>query len=72
MVLKNTIFVTRDSSTAESIQRTTLPLERIHDIHSGHSLATGVLCICDSVTDDILEEHLKDPTGLFVDQACHT
>ena len=67
VVLKNTIFVKRDSSTAESIQRPTLPLECVHNVHGSHSFAAGVLCVCDRITDDILEKHLQDPTGLFVD-----
>ena len=32
-------------------------------------LVAGVLGVGDGVTDDVLEEHLQDAAGLFVDEA---
>ena len=58
--------------TSESVQGTSLPLEGIDDIHSGDSLPLGVFGVGDSVTDDVLKEHLEDTSGLLVDQARDT
>ncbi|KAH9250131.1 hypothetical protein BASA81_012088 [Batrachochytrium salamandrivorans] len=44
-----------------------LALESIYDIKRSDSLASGVLSVSDSITDDVLEEDLEDTTGLFVD-----
>ena len=43
---------------SEAIQGTPLPLESIDNIHSSNSLPLGMLSVGDSVTDDILQEHL--------------
>ena len=64
-------FVELYSLTAESIQSPALPLQRIDDIHGSHSLAAGMFSVCDRITDDILQKHLENPTGLLIDQACH-
>ena len=56
------------NSTFEAIESTSLPLESIDHIHGGDGLPLGVLGVGDGITDDILEEHLQDTTGLFVDQ----
>ena len=56
-----------DRLTAEAIQGTSLTLQSVHNIESCDSLPAGVLCVCDSVTDDILQEHLEDTPGLLVD-----
>ena len=53
--------------TAEAVERAALPLERVDDVEGGDGLALGVLGVGDSITDDALEEGLKDTTGLFVD-----
>ena len=58
--------------TSESVQGTSLPLEGIDDIHSGDSLPLSVFGVGDSVTDDVLKEHLEDTSGLLVDQARDT
>jgi hypothetical protein len=31
-----------------------------------------VLCVCDTVSDDVLEEDLEYPACLFVDETCDT
>lgn len=60
---------TEEESAAETVQSAALPLERVHDVHGGDGLALGVLSVRHSVADDILEEHLEDATGLFVDES---
>jgi hypothetical protein len=55
--------------TAEAVQGAALSLQSVDDIHGGDSLALGVLGVGDSVTDDVLKEHLEHTAGLFVDEA---
>ncbi len=57
---------------AESVQGAALPLEGIDHIHGGDGLPLGVFGVGDGVTDDVLQEHLEDTTGLLVDQARDT
>ena len=54
---------------AEAVEGLALPLEGIDNIHGSDGLPAGVLGVGDRVTDDILEEHLEDTTGLLVDEA---
>ena len=58
--------------TSETVQSTSLPLEGVDYIHSGDSLPLGMLGVCDGITDDVLQEHLEDTTGLLVDEAGDT
>jgi len=58
--------------TAESVEGTSLSLQGVDDIHGGHGLPLGVLGVGDGITDDVLQEHLQDTTGLLVDQARDT
>jgi hypothetical protein len=57
----------RENLTTETVEGTALALEGVDDIEGSDGLALGVLSVGDSVTDDTLEEGLKDTTGLFVD-----
>ena len=57
---------------AEAVEGTTLTFQSVDDVHGGDGLSLGVLGVCDGVTDDVLEEHLQDTTGLFVDQSGDT
>ena len=45
-----------------------MTLKSIDNIHGGDCLPLGVLGVGDGITDDVLEEHLQDTTGLFVDE----
>ena len=54
---------------SEAVQGASLPLEGVHHVEGGDGLAAGVLGVGDSVTDDVLQEHLEHPAGLLVDQA---
>ena len=65
-------LLTASSLTAEAVQGAALTLQSVDDVHGGHGLPLGVLGVGDGITDDVLEEHLQDTTGLFVDQAGDT
>ena len=54
---------------AEAVEGASLALERVDDIHGGDGLAAGVLGVGHRVADHVLEEHLEDTAGLFVDEA---
>jgi len=56
----------------ETIEGATLALEGVDNIKGGNSLALGVLSVSDGITDDTLEEGLKDTTGIFVDHSGNT
>ena len=53
---------------AETVEGASLALEGIDDIEGGDGLALGVLGVGDGVTNDVLEEDLKDRAGLLIDQ----
>lgn len=57
--------------TTETVEGTALALESVDNVERGDGLALGVLSVCDSITDDALEEGLEDTTGLFVDHWGH-
>ena len=58
--------------TAESVQGTALTLQGVDNVHGCHGLPLGVLGVGDGITDDVLEEHLQDTTGLLVDKSGDT
>ena len=58
--------------TAESVQGTSLSLQGVDDVHGGDGLPLGVLGVGDGITDDVLEEHLQDTTGLLIDESRDT
>jgi hypothetical protein len=51
---------------------TALALESVDNIERCDSLSLGVLSVCDSITDDTLEEGLEDTAGFFVDHGGDT
>jgi hypothetical protein len=53
----------------EAVKSPSLALKGVDDIEGGDGLPPGVLCICDGVSDDVLEEVAKDATDFFVDVA---
>jgi len=53
--------------TTETVQGTTLPLQRVDDIEGSDSLALCVLSVCDRIADNTFEEGLEDTTCFFVD-----
>ena len=54
--------------TTKSVQSTALALQGVDHIHGGDGLSLGVLSVGDCISDDVFQEHLQHPTGLFVDQ----
>lgn len=61
-----------DSLTAETVQSAALALQSVDNVHGRHGLSLGVFRVGDRVTNDVLEEHLQDAAGLFVDQSRDT
>ena len=53
---------------SKSIESASLSLESVHHIHGGDGLPLGMFGVGDSISDDILEEHLEDPSGLLIDE----
>ena len=52
-----------------------MALQGVHYVHGSDSLSLGVLGVGDSITDDILKEHLQHSTSLLIDEtadALHT
>ena len=54
---------------SEAVEGASLSLEGVDDIEGSDSLSAGVLGVGDSVSDDVLQEHLEDSSGLLVDEA---
>ena len=54
--------------TTETVKGAALSLQGVDDVKSSDGLAASVLGVGNSVTDDVLQEHLQDTTGLFVDK----
>ncbi len=61
-----------DGLTAEAVQGSALPLQRVHHIHGGHGLSLSVLGVGDGITDDVLQKHFEHPAGLLVNQTGDT
>lgn len=57
---------------SETVQRTTLTLQCVHDIHGRDGLPLGVFRIRDSIADDVLQENFEHTSCFFVDQARDT
>ena len=55
--------------TSKSVKGTPLTFEGIDDVHGSDSLSLGMLCVGDSIPDDILEEYLEHSASLFVNEA---
>ena len=58
--------------TAKAVQGASLALESVHNVEGCDSLPAGVLGVCDSVPDHILQEHLEHAPGLLIDEARDT
>ncbi len=57
---------------AESVQRSSLSLQRIHDVQCHHRLAPRVFRVRNRVPNHWLEEHLQHIPRLFIDQTRDT
>ncbi|CAG5092672.1 Similar to Histone H3 (Urechis caupo) [Cotesia congregata] len=58
--------------TSETVESTALTFQCVDYIHGCDSLTFSVLCVSDSVTDDVFKENFEHTTGLFVDQSRDT
>jgi len=67
MLVSELPAVTCKRVTYETVESPALALECIDNIERRHSLALGVLSVCDGVADDTLKEGLENTTGLLVD-----
>ena len=54
---------------SKAVEGPALPLEGVDDVHGSDGLPLSVLCVGDSVADNVLQEDLEDPPGFFVDEA---
>ena len=61
-----------DRLSAEAVQSTSLTLQSVDDIHGYDRLALGVLSVCHSITDHVLQEHFEDASSLLVYQTRDT
>lgn len=55
-------------SSSETVDGSSLSLEGVDHIHSGDGLSPGVLSVGHGVSDDALEEALKDLPGVIIDE----
>ncbi len=56
----------------KTIEGPSLTFQGIDNVHGGDSLSASMLSVCDTVTDDILEENLEHTTSLLVDETRDT
>ena len=52
----------------EAVESAALSLECVHDVKGGYSLPAGMLSVCDSVADDVLEKHFQNASCFLVDE----
>ena len=55
-------------SSSETVDGSSLSLEGVDHIHGGDGLSPGVLSVGDGISDDTLEEALKDLPGVIIDE----
>ena len=55
--------------TTETVQGAALAFKGMYHIQSSYGLATSMLSVGNSVTDDVLQEHFQDTTSFLVDKA---
>ena len=54
---------------AKTIERTSLSLQSIDNVHGSNGLPFRMLCVCDCITDDVLQEDFEHTSCFFIDQA---
>ncbi len=62
----------RVRSASESVERASLPLESVDDIHGSDRLPFGMFSVGHGISDDVLKEDLEHTTSLFIDEARDT
>ena len=58
--------------TSESVQGTSLAFQGIDNVHGSDSLPLGMLSVCHSISDHILQEDLEDTSSFFIDETWDT
>jgi hypothetical protein len=71
-VLREGTLVGENVLASETVDRLSLSLEGVHDVHSSDSLTACVFGVGDRVANDVLEEDLEDSASLFVDETRDT
>merc|ERR1711976_97946 len=61
--------ITSTESVSETVESSTLSLESVDDVHSGDSFSSGVLSVCNGISDDLLKERSEDSSGVVIDEA---
>lgn len=56
----------------ETVEGAALPLEGVHDVHSGDGLSAGVFGVGDGILDDVLQEHLQHASNLLINETRDT
>ena len=56
-------------STSETIKSSALSLKSIYNVHSGDCLSSGVLGVCNCISDNLFKEGSEDSSGVVVDEA---
>ena len=54
---------------SETVDRSALAFQGVHDVKRGHGLSSSVLAVGDGVTDNVAEEGFEDGAGLVVHQS---
>ncbi|KAJ0458332.1 hypothetical protein HanIR_Chr15g0783841 [Helianthus annuus] len=62
------MLVSINYSTTKAIQSSSLPLQRINNIHRRHRLPPRMLRIRNRVANHILQKYLQNSTCLFINQ----
>ena len=58
----------QQSSASEAVDGSSLSLEGVNDVHSGHGFSASVLSVGDGVSDNAFEESLEDLSGVVIDE----
>ena len=72
LLKKPLMEIVRVCSTAETVQSASLALQSVDNVHGSDGLSLGVLGVSNSISDHVLQKHLKNTTGLFVDETGDT
>jgi len=58
--------------TSKTVQRASLSLQGIYNIHSGNSLPLCMFGVCNSIPDYVLQKHFQHTARLLVNQTWYT
>ena len=69
---KSRLFVRVNCLTTKTVQGTSLALQSVDNVHCCNSLSLGMLCVGNSIPDDVLEEDFQDASRFLVDETADT